>query len=240
KVPDRLLEVLLTARGIKLQTAGVSGSSDSEQPLRDRIIEEIQDLREEARRKADRGPELPPYDTNSVPRRALPPLESHEVLTSPHSPDREELNEIWDVSRALAEPPVGLWARLFFPFRGAMHRLARLALGPLIERQVRMNSLQVRFDNELVSYVDERIDRISRHYDRILGLHGKRMEEIDERHLILQQELIRHVHDLVERIEFVFESAEQNHLYLEGMLRETKEELKKLVDRWNRLSTRNP
>ncbi|HSF16583.1 MAG TPA: hypothetical protein VLK65_13635 [Vicinamibacteria bacterium] len=218
----------------------MSGSSENEQPLRDRIIEEIKDLREEARQKADRGSELPPYGTDPLPPRALPPLDGPEVLTSPPSPDRDELNEIWDVSQALAERPVGLWGRLFFTFRGAMHRLARLALGPLIERQVRMNSLQVRFDNELVSYVDERIDRISRHYDRILGLHGKRMEEIDERHLILQQELIRHVHDLVERIEFVFESAEQNHLYLEGMLRETKEELKKLVDRWNRLSTRNP
>ena len=214
----------------------MSGSSDSEQPLRDRIIEEIKDLREEARRKADRGPELPPYGTDPLPRRALPPLESPEIMISADSPDREELNEIWDVSQALTERPVGLWGRLFFPFRGAMHRLVRLALGPLIERQVRMNSVQVRFDNELVSYLDERIDRISRHYDGILGLHGKRMEEIDERHLILQQELIRHVHDLVQRIEFVFESAEQNHLYLEGMLRETKEELERLVERLERIT----
>ncbi len=94
-----------------------------------------------------------------------------------------------------------------------------------------MNSAQVRFDNELVRYLDERLDRMSRHYDEVLGLHGRRMGEIDERHLILQEELIRHVHDLVERIEFVFESAEQNHLYLEGMLRENREELQRLSDR---------
>ena len=56
----------------------------------------------------------------------------------------------------------------------------------------------------------------------------KLLEEIDERHLVLQQELIRHVHDLVTRIEFVFESAETNHLYIDGLVRETREELGKL------------
>ncbi|MGH9389926.1 MAG: hypothetical protein ACRD1Z_09945, partial [Vicinamibacteria bacterium] len=105
------------------------------------------------------------------------------------------------------------------------------ALGPVVERQVRMNSAQVRFDNEVVRYVDTRFDRMSRHYDRVLGLHGQRMEEIDERHLILQQELVRHVHDLVARIELVFEAAEQNHLYLEGTLRETREELSRIAER---------
>jgi hypothetical protein len=101
----------------------------------------------------------------------------------------------------------------------------------LAERQTEMNSAQVRFDNEIVSYIDERLDRMSRHYDRVLGLHGRRMEEIDERHLILQQELVRHVHDLVARIDLTFEAAEQNHLYLEGMLREAREELSKIEAR---------
>ena len=101
-----------------------------------------------------------------------------------------------------------------------MQRIVKFALGPLVERQVEQNSAQVKFDNEFVDYVDKRIDHLSAHYDEILGLHGKRMEEIDERHLILQQELIRHVHDLVKRIDYVFETAEQNHLYLEGFLLE--------------------
>jgi hypothetical protein len=114
--------------------------------------------------------------------------------------------------------------------------MVRFALGPFVERQVEQNSAQVKFDNELVDYVDKRIDRLSTHYDEILGLHGKRMEEIDERHLILQQELIQHVHDLVKRIDYVFETAEQNHLYLEGILREIREEL---VELSTRLSTAN-
>jgi hypothetical protein len=107
----------------------------------------------------------------------------------------------------------------------------RYALGPFVEHQVEMNSAQVQFDNAIVAYMDERMDRLVAHYDHVLGQHGKRMEEIDERHLILQQELIQHVHDLVKRIDFVFETAEQNHLYLEGFLRELREELGELASR---------
>ena len=46
-----------------------------------------------------------------------------------------------------------------------------------------------------MQYIDARLDRISAHYDQMLGLYGKRMEEIDERHLILQQELVANVWD---------------------------------------------
>jgi len=128
---------------------------------------------------------------------------------------------------------------------GETRRLGDDAYGPdvcadallaFVEQQAEMNSAQVKFDNQLVEYVDERLDRISAHYDRLLGLHGKRMEEIDERHLILQQELIQHVHDLIKRIDFVFETAEQNHLYLEGFLREVRDEAQSLADRLDRLS----
>ena len=111
-------------------------------------------------------------------------------------------------------------------------------MGGVVDRQVEVNSAQVKFDNELVAYLDARLDRISRHYDEVIGLHGKRMEEIDERHLILQQELVRHVHDLVERIEFVFETAEQNHLYLEASLRETGERVAGLAERLEAMTDR--
>ena len=157
----------------------------------------------------------------------LPELVPSVSNEAPSSPDREQLNTSWDTAQVLEEPAPE--ARRLGPLRKGLRRLARAALGPFLESQVAWNSFQVRFDNELVAYVDERLDRLAAHYDHVLGLHGKRMEEIDERHSILQQELVRHVHDLVERIEFVFESAETNHLYLEGMLRETKEELEKLA-----------
>jgi hypothetical protein len=122
------------------------------------------------------------------------------------------------------------------PLRRPLRRLLRFAWGPLINRQEELNSAQVKFNNELVEYIDARLDRISAHYDHMLGLYGRRMEEIDERHLILQQELVRHVHELVKRIDFVFETAEQNHLYLEGMLRETREELSSIAQRMEELS----
>ena len=66
------------------------------------------------------------------------------------------------------------------------------------------------------------------------------MEEIDERHLILQQELVQHVHDLVKRIDLVFETAEQNHVYLESYLREIREEIQQLAARLGRRATPGP
>jgi DNA-binding ferritin-like protein len=48
------------------------------------------------------------------------------------------------------------------------------------------------------------------------------------------------VHDLVARIDFVFESAEQNHLYLEGMLRESREELAAIAERLEALGKEKP
>jgi hypothetical protein len=197
----------------------------------DEVVEELRAVRERARQEQVERPAVAPHGTSSVGPAHLPPLEPHDEEPPPSSPEREELNALWDLSPAFSAPPPGVLGKLFSPLRAPLQRLIRFALGPALERQIAMNSAQVRFDNELVRYLDERLDRMSRHYDEVLGLHGRRMGEIDERHLILQEELIRHVHDLVERIEFVFESAEQNHLYLEGMLRENREELQRLSDR---------
>ena len=41
------------------------------------------------------------------------------------------------------------------------------------------------------------------------AIHGRHMGEIDERHLILQEELVAHVHDLVKRIDLVLAEAER-------------------------------
>jgi hypothetical protein len=208
-------------------------SDEGEGTLEKELVSGLRAAREEARLSPDErmrpaaypvGPLGPP---SSNP---LPLLETRDTDGAATSPDREELNLLWNVSETGAEAP-GPLARFLTPLRSPLARLVRFALGPVVERQVRMNGAQVRFDNELVRYVDERFDRMSRHYDRVLGLHGRRMEEIDERHLILQQELIRHVHDLVARIELTFEAAEQNHLYLEGTLRETREELSRIAAR---------
>jgi hypothetical protein len=203
-------------------------NEERESTLRDDLVGGLRSAREQARLEPDEPARPSPYPVGIPSSKPLPAPDTRETEGDLVSPDREALNVLWDVSEPEAEAPAGAVARLV---RSPLARLVRFALGPVVERQVRMNSAQVRFDNELVRYVDERFDRLSRHYDRVLGLHGRRMEEIDERHLILQQELVRHVHDLVARIELVFEAAEQNHLYLEGTLRETREELSRIAER---------
>jgi hypothetical protein len=198
------------------------------------LISGLREAREQARLAPDEREKPGPYKIRPTASNRLPPIDPGQDEAGAASPDREELNRIWNVDTAGAEAP-GTLARWLAPLRSPLRRVIRFALGPVVERQIQMNSAQVRFDNEMVRYVDERLDRMSRHYDRVLGLHGRRMEEIDERHLILQQELIRHVHDLVARIELVFEAAEQNHLYLEGTLRETREELARISARLEEL-----
>lgn len=81
------------------------------------------------------------------------------------------------------------------------------------------NARQVQLDNEILEYIDSRFHATHTHYDSVLGIHGKRMQEIDERHLILQEELVSHVHDLVRRIDLVLSQAERENLGLEVTLR---------------------
>ena len=201
--------------------------SESKDSLKDDVSGSLRDLRERVRKEATYSakPSAYPAPQQQSP---LESLRKAEPPETPISPSRERLNELWDLSRAL-DTPSGI-------VRGLLRRVLRFAWGPLMDRQVELNSGQVQFDNELVEYIDHRLDRISAHYDHVLGLYGRRMEEIDERHLILQQELIRHVHELVKRIDFVFETAEQNHLYLEGMLREAQEKLRDIARRMEELS----
>jgi len=113
-------------------------------------------------------------------------------------------------------------------------RVLLRALGPTLDAQVAWNSSQVRFDNELLAYVDARIDAVPRHYDAVLGVHGRHMGEIDERHLILQEELVAHVHDLVKRIDLVLSTAERGRLSLEFALRDVRTRLARLEERLRR------
>jgi hypothetical protein len=201
--------------------------SEPQDSLKDEVSGSLRAVRERARSDPAPSAKPTPYPA-SEQQTPLASIQEAEAPAMPVSPNRERLNELWDLSKVL-QAPTGI-------VRGLVRRLLRFAWGPLVDRQLELNSAQVRFDNELVEYIDQRLDRISAHYDQLLGLYGKRMEEIDERHLILQQELIRHVHELVKRIDFVFETAEQNHLYLEGMLREAQEELRDIARRVEELS----
>jgi len=208
----------------------VSPSGSAPDDRKRELVDSLRSVRDKARDAREARPSLPEHADTTKTMPALAKIAVEEPSDNVSSPERDELNALWNVAGA---QPQGFLRGLFRRF------LQRFALGPVFEHQVHMNSAQVRFDNEVVEYVDARLDRMGRHYDRVLGLHGKRMEEIDERHLILQQELIRHVHDLVERIEFVFETAETNHLQVDGALRETREELRQLAERLESLAARS-
>jgi hypothetical protein len=106
----------------------------------------------------------------------------------------------------------------------------------LIDRQEAFNSHQVQFDNALLDYIDDRVQETHRHYDAVLGIHGRHMGEIDERHLIMQEELVAHVHDLVKRIDLVLGESERGRLGLEFALRDVRARLLRLEEQLARLA----
>jgi hypothetical protein len=102
------------------------------------------------------------------------------------------------------------------------------------DAQRAFNAKQVQLDNEILAYIDSKSDHTHRHYDRILGLYGRHLGEADERHMILQEELVAHVHDLVKRIDLVLSEVERGRMSLEFQLKELRERLQKLEGRSKR------
>jgi hypothetical protein len=188
---------------------------------REQVAEELRRVREEVRARAlhEGAATLPPAAPVSVPG-PMPPDRPAVPLAPVPRPDNAALNEAWRIRAAAG---TGWRARLA---RGLGRLLARV-----LDAQESFNSRQVRFDNELLDYIDARLDATHRHYDDVLGLHGRHMGEIDERHLILQEELVAHVHDLVRRVDLVLAEAEKGRLGLERDLRELRERLGRLEER---------
>ena len=157
-----------------------------------------------------RTPEAPAME-RAAPRGAPPPR-----------PDNTAVNDAWRI-RQIAPGGGGLAGRL--------GRAVRALLGPTLEAQEAFNSKQVQLDNEILAYVDARLDATHRHYDEVLGIHGRHMGEIDERHLIMQEELVAHVHDLVRRIDLVLSEAERGRLSLEFALKDLRTRVERLEER---------
>jgi len=159
----------------------MSPTEPTEDDQQRELVDSLRSVRDEARDARETRPSLPEQVDATKTTAALPKIAVEDTSKNVSSPARDNLNSLWNVAGA---EPQGFLGKLVSLFR---RHLQRFALGPVVERQVQMNSAQVRFDNEVIEYVDARFDRMARHYDHVLGLHGKRMEEIDERHLILQQ-----------------------------------------------------
>jgi hypothetical protein len=185
---------------------------------RERVADELRRIRDSVRDRAlfERtpddvlGPAAPVRTSDPAPPPAVDP-----VPPPPPRPDPAGVNALWDVRGAAK--PTGL--------KGRLARLVRRLVAPAVDAQVSFNARQVQLDNELLAYIDARIEATHRHYDAVLGGYGRHMEDIDKRHLILQEELVAHVHDLVKRIDLVLSEAERGRLSLEFALRDLRARL---------------
>jgi hypothetical protein len=138
----------------------------------------------------------------------------------PPRPDGSAVNASWDVSKAPAGSFLGRWVRR--------------VLSPFVGAQVAWNAQQVQLDNAVLDYLEARLDATHRHYDRVLGIHGRHIQDANERHLILQEELVAHVHDLVKRIDLVLGESEKGRLSLEFALRDVRNRLVRVEERLHR------
>jgi hypothetical protein len=187
----------------------------------DDLASRMRALREEA--QAD---SLPARSAEAVlgPARAVrspesaPPDPNGETTTLPLLPDGTAVNRSWDVRPALTRG-------------GLIARFLRRMLAPIVGEQVTFNSRQVQLDNEILEYLTKRFEATHRHYDALLGIHGRHITDINERHLLLQEDLVAHVHDLVRRIDLTLEQAERTRVSLESALREMRARLTEIESR---------
>jgi hypothetical protein len=189
---------------------------------REQVADELRRIREQIRNRATGAPEAAP-EAGLEPRQPRPPDPgaSPQRGPAPESPDATALNALWDVRLAL--PRAG--------WKGVLARALVRLIGPTLDAQVTFNSRQVQLDNALLEYLDRRFAHTHEHYDDVLGVHGRHLQDIDERHLILQEELVAHVHDLVKRIDLVLSRAERGGSSLRHELRDLSARIARLDQR---------
>jgi hypothetical protein len=187
----------------------------------ERVAEDLRRIRAEVRERSLLEPpaRLPDARPTLAPDPLSPPHAAEPVPT-PLRPDPVPVNTGWDTASV--------------PAHGLVARLARRLLAPFIEAQAAWNARQVQLDNRLLEYVDARLDATHGHYDRVLGEHGRRLADVDERHMILQEELVAHVHDLVKRCDLVLAESEKGRASLEFALRDLRTRLARLEERLSR------
>ena len=185
---------------------------------RDKIAQELRQVRDEVRDRFRPDPaEASSSPLTRTPRPKATPAGNGVPEPMPEPPDATAVNAAW---RAEALPPRG-------PL-GVVFRLLERIFRPGLEAQRAFNARQVQLDNELLAHVAERWDATHRHYDRILGDLGRRLDEADERHAILEGELTEHVQDLVRRIDLVLADASRGRAALELALDDVRARLTRL------------
>ena len=186
---------------------------------RRRVEDELRRVRDQVRDGAlleeRKGLGAPRPITTTLPSAAVEPLPP---VPLPEPPDATGVNEAWRAR--LPQPPGGV--------RGRLARAVWELLAPYVDAQVDFNSRQVQLDNHVLDYIGRRFAATHDQYDRALGLHMQRMEDIDKRHLILQEEVVAHIHDLVQRIDVVLAESERGRMSAEFALRDVRTRLGRL------------
>jgi hypothetical protein len=195
-----------------------------DEATRARVAAELARVREDVRSRVPA--ERPPDTVLPAPRavrapEAMPVEAELPAPPLPPRPDNAALNTSWDLARLPL--PAGV--------RGRLIHAVRALLQPVLDAQTIFNSRQVQFDNELLAWTEGRLDATHRQYDAVLGIHRRHMAEIDERHLIVQEELVAHVHDLVRRIDLVLGESERGRVSLENALKDVRARLQALEQR---------
>ena len=192
---------------------------------RERVAAELRRVRDAASAQPiaarDAAAVLPPARPLPVTPATQPLASTVAAAVEPARPDNAAVNRLWPLP--LAHPPGGLAGRFF--------RFLQHVLAPQWDAQREFNSRQVQLDNEILDYIDSRFERTHRHYDRVLGDYGSHSRDVDARHLILQNELVAHVHDLVKRIDLVLAESERGRVSLEAALRDLRARLGRLEER---------
>lgn len=143
--------------------------------------------------------------------------DSREPGALPEAPSAAAVNAAWP---ARPEPGGSL--------RRLLENLLERLLGRHLHAQRAFNAAQVRLDNELLAYLGERFAATHRHYDRLLAEQGRRQDEIDERHRLLERELLQQVQDLVTRIDLVLAETNRDKLALSFALEDARARLGRL------------
>ena len=183
------------------------------------MARELDHIRREARGRADaegRTALVPPPTPVPEVVRPAPRPAAAAAPALPAPPDAAPVNEAWRTE------PVG---------GGVVRRWLERALRPRLDAQVAFNARQAQLDNALIEWLLARFAATHDHYDRLHHTATGRMDDIDERHLQLQERLVVHVHELVRRIDFVLEASERSRLSAEADLRRLSARVEELEKR---------
>ena len=135
----------------------------------------------------------------------------------PRPPDLGPVNESWTAGGAQAP--------------GKLAALVDGSREKSREAQVRFNSDQVRLDNALVAWTADHFAATHEHYDAVIETMHKRMDDIDTRHRELERELVRHVHEMAQRIDVVLGEGEKGRVSHEAVLRSLRDRLRLLEEK---------